>query len=549
MTPTPFFIPRQDALRDRADDKIAIRRYLFKNAWPSAEDISRQIGLTENRAYRLVAELEAEGRLVHATLGRLLGARRRYLNTRRSILEIRDLTGCPIPWLAAEVGAQLQAKRLPAVEAFNHVMPKLWSLPGVDLGRPDLQITDVVWRRGGAIDAVALYEAGVWAAFVWIGGMLTEHAVRLKASRAIAQLQGQYSPTAWALVGYDGLSAKLAADWWPPELPVLAIAMRDDHIERRPSPGVWTPPPLEQERPARLGWPEEVRQWLAEDENRALTALNRPECYRMLRIMGEAYELDPHQMEAQFGPAYRGPTGALKKAGLLETEKGTGMTKITRLGLGALAAMDRVSAAGVYRRAELYLKEGGQYRIEQLPHNRDLNNVIARLWDEGIRTYAGFRAFRRFADAEGPSRISPDAVVLLDWEGGANLMVYVELERTAYAPADVRDKLRPYSRLQKILGYPVAVLFIARDEAAERNAQEHGKALELELLLTTTLQRFEAGSSWGWDSVWRTVDGHIESLSWLPQEADWMRRVDRDADRLWAGDWDDDGDDLEELEE
>ena len=554
------FFPQRTHPVNREEDKRLILRYLYKNPLSSVDDLSCATGIKQNRCHKLLAELAGDEKeddepekddksVVHATLGRAYNARLRYWMTAKSVCEVRDLTGCPIPWVSSEDGIKLKVSRLPMVEAANQVLPRLWAHQGVDRGRwvfkkpgpfrqliqctAELRIVDLLWRRKGDIDAVVLYEQGVWVVFVWVGSMMTEHMLKRKASRAMAQLQGQYTPTAWVLVGYDRLVARLAADCWPADQAVLAVSV-DGYVERRMSPSDFTQPLMEQEEPRRLGEPERVVEWLREDDNQAMLALNGYANYSMFRIIGAWQDPTPRQLKRAFGDTYRAEVRALKEADLAEKENG--VVKLTRKGRRTLAAMDRVSAQGIHRRSEKYLKEAGKYRSQQRRHNRVAIDAYVKIVKDGIDTYAGFHCLRQFTDAEGISRVSPDLVVCLDRADGTSLMVYVELELTDSSPSEIRGKLNHYLRLQALLGRPVFLLFIARDEPAERHVQKQGK--ELRMMLTTTLARLMAGSSWGNGSVWRTVDGETKEIGWLAEFADRVRDAQRDAEPQSGSDWD-----------
>ena len=542
------FGPPPTPVAPREQDKRSICRCLWKTPVADVREISVMTSIAQNRVYQLLKELEDDEVAVHAALGRAYGVRFRHWLTEEGVLGVKDLTQCPIPWPTSEDGISLQVSRLPMVEACHDLMPRLWAHKGVDTGRwafrqpgpfqqliqctPELRMLELIWRRAGDIDAVVLYEQGVWVAVVWVGSMMTEHMLKRKASRAMAQLQGKHTPTAWVLVGYDRLAARLAADCWPADH-VLAISV-DGYVERRMSPGSFTSPLMEQEEPRRLGKPERVVEWLHKEDNQAMLALNGYAIYSMFRIIGALQDPTPRQLKRAFGDTYRAEVRALKKADLVEKENG--FVKLTRKGRRTLAAMDRVSAQGIHRRFEKYLKEGGKYRRGQLRHNQTAIDVYIRLMKDEIDTFAGFRCLRQFTDAEGISRVSPDLVVCLDREDATSLMVYVELELTDSAPSEISDKLEHYLRLQALLGHLVPMLFIARDEAAERQVQEQGK--ELRMMLTTTLARLMVGSSWGDGSVWRTVDGETKEIGWLAEFADRVRDAQRDAEPQSGSDWD-----------
>ena len=533
-------------------DVLKVRHALLENPWSDVIDLAAITGLKRDRCYKILTVLLGKGdgqpvQVAREKLGRAYDACFRYILTENTLLSMAGTAG-RIPWPASAAGIKTQLERLPMIEAANALLPDLWAHEGVEQGRwvlttgfyeeafhceSGLRLDTILWQRGGDIDAVAWYEGGLWVAMVWVGTMMTEHMLERKASRAMAQLEGAHEPAAWVLVGYDRLAARLAAECWPSDH-VLAVSV-DGHLERRMTPGKFTRWWGTLEYTRRLGRPERALQSVANDPDHAMLALNGPGRYGMLRLLGEWMDVTPRQLKQRLGDTYRAEVRSLKTAGLAHKEKG--VFKLTRKGVLTLAAMDRVSAQGIRQRTEKYLTEGGQYRGQQRRHNTAVIDAYVRFgWDE-IAAFAGFRCLRQFTDSQGVGRVSPDLVVCLDSADQTSLKVYVELELTDGAPSEIRGKLNPYIRLQALLGRPVLLLFIARDEAAAREVQRQGE--QLKGLLTTTVDRFMAGSSWGYESVWSAVDGESKEIGWLAEVAAQGYDVDAGEEpSLWS-DFDD----------
>ena len=549
----------REAAKKGNRDVQDVRRALLTNPVSDVKEVATITGLQENRCYRILESLEKKEEVVRVKLGRAYGARFRYWLAAEGVLNV-SATRRGIPWPVSETGIKRQIKRLPMLEACNDLAPRFWAHDGVDTSQwvlldpgpfeelfkftPELRMVRYSLMREGEIHAVATYHHGAWVAIIWVGNMHTYHNVRDKAALAIKQIGDQYQPAAWLIVGYDRLAARLGAECWPADVPVLAVSV-DGFVERRMRPCAFSRPLEDQAEATRLGKPERVR-WRLDKNNKnhdqAMVALNALSEYRLFRVLGEIHDPKPGQLKRGLTDSYRASVRKLKAAGLVEKST-DGRLQLTKAGRRTMAEMDRISVKDLGRRVEKYLEEGGEYRKDQLSHNTAAIDVYFALWKDNVDAFAGFRALSHFRDANGWGRVSPDLVVCLDREDDTSLMVYLEIELTARWRSGIRRKLRPYVRLQKYLGHSVPLLFVAKDETAEREVQQQAKQLGLEMLLTTTRPRLMAGSSWGYTSVWRTASEEVEGVDWLAKQADWARRLDRQVDAAFASDWEGNTDD------
>ena len=515
-------------------DKGIVRSALWQMPLLDVKEMAAVTGLAENRCSKLLKDLISEKQVLRATLGRSKGARHRYWLSRTGVEDVAKETGRPIPWQVTESGLRWLVRRLPMLEEFYALAPKLWSHQGVRIGgrvlldpgpfeemveiTGDHKLFNFRWLREGEIHAVVEYQGGVWVAMVWKGSMITEHRLKEKAARAIEQLGGKYIPAGWVIVGHDRLAAWQAGEFWPADN-VLAVAA-DGRVERWMRPGDFSWPLKERDVAARLGNPDQLVGWLDKKNpkhDRAMVALNSPLNYRIFRFIAEWHDVTPWELEASFGESYRAGLRELRNAKLVMKLEGGYFLR--DLGRRTVAHMDRVSPKDISRRLKKYLDAEGDYREQQQNHNRSTIDVAIVLRHDGTDTFAGFRGLRHI---KGVTRVDPDAVVCLNLGNGSSYPVYLEVELSAAAPSEARKKHRSYLRLQEHLGEEVSLFFVARGETAEQNAQREGQGLPL--MLTSTLSRLMEWPDWRYDEVWRKQGDPVDTR-WLARLEDTTREV------------------------
>ena len=499
---------------ERDEQKMLVA--LWMKPLSDVETLAKSTGLTGNRCYKML--LAKNRQVVRVPLGRGRNVRSLFCLSSSGVRDVADLTGWEIPWQDSETGIRWQVRRLNIAEAIYPLLPRVWDLLGADVDRPNsnLDITAFSWTREGPIDAVAESANRAWLAFVWIGSMVTENKLREKAGLATEQRQGRYTPAAWVIVCHDRLAAQQAAEIWPGEH-VLVLTI-DGHVERAATPGPCTLPPA-QDGPVQLGRPQRVVNWLDENHknhNPALLAIDGRLKYQAIRLAGEFPGWTPGQLAAALGESYRAAVRPMREAGLSVMLEG-GLYQ-SRLGMRTIARMDRISPKDVYERSEVYLDKVGDYRRGQEDHNRACIEVyLALQQEEGVHAFGGFRGIRDVPDNPRPARISPDVILCLDRPNRSTLRVYVEVEFTATSPDAIRRKLRGYVLLQKELGQPVALAFIAATETVERLVRELGKGLPM--LLTTNWDRFAEDVQSGRPTVWK-FHGREENIHALARFRD-----------------------------
>ena len=318
----------REAATQRNQDAQAVRRALLANPMSDVKEVATITGLKENRCYQILGWLMEKEEVVRVKLGRAYGARFRYWLVAEGVLNV-SATRRGIPWPVAETGIKRQIKRLPMLEAFNDLAPRFWAHDGVDTSQwvlldpgpfqesfkftPELRMVNYSLMREGEIHAVATYHHGAWVAIMWVGNLVTHHKVRDKAALAIKQLGDQYQPAAWLIVGYDRLAARLAAECWPADIPVLAVSV-DGFVERRMRPQAFSSALEDQAEAARLGKPERVARWL-DKNNKAMLALNSFSEYRLFRVLGEIHDPKPGQLKRGFTDSYRASVRKLRPPG------------------------------------------------------------------------------------------------------------------------------------------------------------------------------------------------------------------------------------------
>ena len=298
------------------------------------KEMERITGFSENRCYKVLRELSKRRLVIREAMGRSGGKRFRYWLTRKGVLLVAEQTRCPIAWQVTETGVGWLIRRLPMVEAFYALAPKLMRHEGVKVDlpviltmdpdgsgttmefTPEMKIYDFCWMSKDEIHAVVRFENKAWFPLVWVGSMVPEHQLIEKGKIAVQQLAGRVEPAGWAIVGFDRLAASLAAEFWPADN-VLAVST-DGHIERKMHPGAFTDTALREEaKPARLGRPENVANWWRKTSKQykpEMEALNSPLTYAIFRFIAEFYGPTPAQLERRFGTSYRAAVRALKSS-------------------------------------------------------------------------------------------------------------------------------------------------------------------------------------------------------------------------------------------
>ena len=252
--PDSSLTPRE--IRDR--DRAAVRRSLWEMPLQSAADLAATTGLSSDRVYQVLEHLRRHGLATRDSLGRIGGVRHRWWLTRQGVLRTADELGRRFPWQVTETGLRWLVRRLPALEAFYEVAPRLFSRPDVLTPQifyrtPDphedptiftesLRMIEFEWMRDGEIHAVAHYDNGAWVPLIWVGSMVSGAAVRQKAEAARGQLAADgLEPAGWVIICEDSLLAKQSAGAWTDDSALVIYDSGESALRMRPAPFSWRP--------------------------------------------------------------------------------------------------------------------------------------------------------------------------------------------------------------------------------------------------------------------------------------------------------------------
>ena len=490
--PVVQLTPVQAFERDRA----LVRHSLWMRPLQDVQVLTTTTGLSLDRIYRVLKNLRRHGLATRASLGRAGGVRQRWWLTTQGVLRTADELGRPIAWQVTENGLRWLIRRLPAVEAFYGIAPRLFSHPDVltphqiyqtpDPNEPPIEFTDDLkllefeWIRDGEIHAVAHYDNGAWIPLIWVGSMVSGTVIKRKAEHARQQLADGLHPAGWLIVCDDRLAAKQAADAWTDDNALVMIVGRPAFRQMRPS--AFTLRSLQEtSAPRDLGAPEAIVTWLQQDSG--MLALNGTAAYNMLRFIAQFPAATPQQLALGFGGAYRALLRPLRRASLVVRLDGG--YYLDRAGILGVAHMDRMSWQSVHARLGSYLKEDGVYRRSQARHNRAVIDVVLTLYGRNHLAYGGWRAVHNIP---GVTQVIPDVVVLTERDGAFHES-FIEVEFTARRPAQIEAKLEPYQLVLQHTGVRIACLFLVEDAPTRQRYASAGAGLVNAL----TLREFLTG--------------------------------------------------------
>ena len=134
----------------------------------SAADLAGLGEYSMSQCRKTLDVLERRGDVSYSQLGATIRKQSRYLLTSQRIRTVRDKTGESPGWYTVEPGARDLAQRMPMVEQFYKILPKLRAAAGfqvaVDLGLvgPNPRLHRFIWLRHDSYHALVEFENGVW---------------------------------------------------------------------------------------------------------------------------------------------------------------------------------------------------------------------------------------------------------------------------------------------------------------------------------------------------------------------------------------------------
>ena len=228
-------------------------------------------------------------------------------------------------------------------------------------------------------------------------------------------------------------------------------------------------------------------------------------------------------------PVYLGPEGELTSNVALVPllENGTlpaprfHMNYISSEGTIVIEHRDVTSLAAIRRRVSEDVRKDHNAYAPQLPHTHQLNGCIVSMARHGYLVSAGYRGALYLP---GGQQLVPDARLTVAhlslgdlpteyMRGGHWIQWYVEYERSATTPGEIRDKLMPYFRVVR-RGYDCAVIFICETERAAQIFRQQHRNLQREMrvsfpIITSTYAQVTAGDQF--DTCW-DLDGKTATL-------------------------------------
>ena len=527
-------------------DIMIIVRWLFMMPFLAVPEISDITKLSDNRIYRLMQALSEEGKVAKVRVAWLFNLQDRWFLTTSGVLWAVENLGLEIQWQVTENGLKWLLRRLPMLECFYQLAPKLWTHTGIrhlgiaiDSPDPDVdavrydrehRMREFVWRRDHQIHALHISEIGAWGPLVWLGLTTTVHRMADNVALWMHTLETPLAPgvmpprpAAWVSVGFDRLSAMHGSAAWP--WPVALTVTADGQIMREmEEPGNFSGPLTETSSPADLGKPEKIADWVKRKHS-TLWALRNPLAFRVFMAIAEWPSITVEQIERKFPGSTTALPGVIKR--LTAAELIISLDDAFYLcdrGRATLAQMDRIHPNSVAATFAFLLNEDGDQRLRVQKHDQAVIDVAIHLENEtgGSERLEVFHGWRHVIQVDDDTQVNPDAMVCL--VGGQNPPpFYLETEFSAVNRAQAIRKFRPHRRFQQTYGVSLPLLVVCADRAMEELFWEVGAGLNM---LTTTLPELLDGVSFGPQSVWRHF-GRTQSIEYLE-----ILRLQQAIDRL-----------------
>lgn len=496
---------------------FTIIRWLWMMPLLSLPELEAATGLTYDRCNRLTKLLYRQGKVDHVRLGMTLEVQDRYFLTTSGVrYALDEEVQFTLEWQVTQRGLQLLIGRLPTLEAFYRLAPRIWGHPGVERIAPirvspdpdvdelefppDLPLKRFQWQLDSNVHAISEYANGAWLPWVWVGPMTkwpTLRERRVNVEVTLARRSSNFRPkvpAGWIIVGSDAFAAVGAETLWRNE-DALVITV-DGPTRSSLRPREFDPPSYEYPKPPdRLGLPEAVPEWFQTDS--ALRALNGKLTFGLFAFIAQWPGLRLKHIHRRFSHSHGDINAALKKitnVGLIVALDGA--YYLTRDGMLAAARMDRVSHQSIYASFDVYLRPGGNYRRNHQRHDQAVADVVLACERAGHSVCHGRRDVIAVSDK---AQVAADAVLVMLRRDGRLRIGHIEVELSAKAPSSARKKLRHYRMFQQSFGYSLNLLMIVGSEAAEEAFLREGRGLAM---MVTTLERLLASGP-GAKGVWK----------------------------------------------
>ena len=519
----------------------------------SAEELARAIELPESTVRDALTRLEARGAVLGVEMGATLRRRRRFF-LQTGGLPILSLQDGPVRSAGPQAtldGLVKQAVRLPMLEAFYHLAPKLCQASfvapdaqGISFrGLHEPEVVDVShirnakliglrWMSRGPIHVTTHYDVPggpmLDVGLMWMGGQRSvtrlpqviegvhpRHTILICADRlthmrlkplvaASISAADENSPTFTSVVWegqflHDGVSPIFTYERPVPDPTV-------------PTAKTGIPENLEDKlRRLRLGCLLDVRsnrvlKWIEDWTGSNLTLV--AEGCHMARSVAQ------------------GIVQALVKDGLVvELDR---RLYLADHGMSFVAARDRVSHKTSRSRYAALVADDGKYRRQQQRHYLGVARLAVIAGRYGRLAAPGFRWVVTLSDPNlGDTQLKPDLWVQLPCPNGRNVWLPVEYELTARTDRAILRKLRPWIVAAEFGRY-WPVVFVVPDEQTCEKIKSIGYNLGIPVA-AATVKDFELGLKMGLSidlRFWRAGEGRVSVADWTQMVVQHWRRPD-----------------------
>ena len=482
----------------------------------SAADLAGLGEYSMSQCRKTLDVLERRGDVSYSQLGATIRKQSRYLLTSQGVRTVRDKTGESPGWYTVEPGARDLAQRMPMVEQFYKILPKLRAAAGfqvaVDLGLvgPNPRLHRFIWLRHDSYHALVEFENGVWFVLIWAGIWSTAEVIRRKWEDRLKgsldhrpwiewgmddEIPREARPSAWVIVGLDHWAAQVAyQEVAPGEGPYTKMVLVDGEELYGEFLALPSADRIVESNPDRdVGEPARVLRKL--EENAQEAAINGKFPFGVFRTISEFYGATAAQV-ARLLRSADDETPVLRRlvaAGLVVIIDGR--FYLTERGWRRAAKIDRVYGGRAKHRLASFITEEDHTRKRYRRHDAAVMDLADQFRRHGMPAANGWRAVLNVPDV---TQVAPDLVVCVGDGPFGNAWHYLEFERSATELAAVERKLRPYFKMADT-GVSLPLLVVCEQRTAEEVFWAKGRGLRM---LTTTLTEARSGPLVGPTTVW-----------------------------------------------
>ena len=489
---------------------------IYEMQFASAADLAGLGEYSMSQCRKTLDVLERRGDASCSQLGATERKQNRYLSTSQGVQKVKDKFGESPGWYTVEPGARDLALRMPMVEQFYRILPKLRAAAGYQaagdrgLVAANPRLYRFIWLRNDSYHAIVEFENGVWFVLIYAGVWSTAEVLRRKWDDRLKgsldhrpwiewgvddEIPWEARPSAWVIVGLDHWAAQVAYQEIAPgeDAYTKMVFVDGEELYGGFMASVSADRIVESTPERDVGEPARVLRKLEDNEQEA--AINGKFPFGVFRTIGEFYGATAAQV-ARLLRNSDDETPVLKRlvaAGLVVIIDGR--FYLTERGWRRAAKIDRVYGGRAKNLLASFITEEDHTRKRYRRHDSAVIDLADRFRRHGMAVANGWRAVLNVPDV---TQVAPDLVVCVGDGPFGNAWHYLEFERSATEPAAVERKLRPYIRMMD-MGISLPLLVVCEQRTAEEVFWAKGRGLRM---LTTTLAEARPGPLVGPTTVW-----------------------------------------------